>query len=230
MIPLLPAEFAVWIARTTLGLTLLVSGLGKLRDLDGVVIGVLRYEIGPPRTMRRLAPLLPMAELLLAVLLLVGFAVRWAAVGASLLLAVFAMAVIVNLRRDRPIACHCYGASADERIGAVTLLRLLVLGVAGVVVAAESPVAAGVLPAAASLADTLRLAGIAVYAAGALRMLGPAATLWRDVLATRRARRPHRGAGRARQRGLRMERGAGVAGDQVLGGARADREAVRGRG
>jgi hypothetical protein len=63
MIPRLPLADVAWIARMMLGLTFLASGVAKVRDIDGVVVGVLRYEIGPPRVMRRLAPLLPAAEL-----------------------------------------------------------------------------------------------------------------------------------------------------------------------
>jgi hypothetical protein len=76
VIPLLLADIVAWIARDALGLTFLLSAWGKLRDVDALVIGVLRYEIGPPVLMRRLAPLLPLGELLLAAFLLTGTAVR----------------------------------------------------------------------------------------------------------------------------------------------------------
>lgn len=188
MIPRLPLADVAWIARMMLGLTFLASGVAKVRDIDGVVVGVLRYEIGPPRVMRRLAPLLPAAELVLAVLLLSGLALRWAAVGTMLMAAVFATAVAVNLRRDRPIACHCYGTSPDERIGRVTVVRLLVLGAAALVFR-ETTTGGVLVPSTASAGDTLRLAGIAAYAAGTLRMLGPAAMLWGDLTSARHGRR-----------------------------------------
>jgi hypothetical protein len=76
VIPLLPADLVAWIARDALGLTFLLSASGKLRDVVALVIGVLRYEIGPPVLMRRLAPLLPLGDLLLAALLVTGVAVR----------------------------------------------------------------------------------------------------------------------------------------------------------
>lgn len=63
MIPLLPLPLVVWLARVTVGLTFLMSSLAKVGDIDSLVIGVLRYDIGPPRMMRRLAPLLPVGEL-----------------------------------------------------------------------------------------------------------------------------------------------------------------------
>jgi uncharacterized membrane protein YphA (DoxX/SURF4 family) len=120
MIPLLPADLVAWIARDALGLTFLMSAWGKLRDVDGLVIGVLRYEIGPPVLVRRLAPLLPLGELLLAAFLLTGTAVRAAALATGLLVAVLAVAVIVNLRRDRPIPCHCFGNAPNTRIALST--------------------------------------------------------------------------------------------------------------
>jgi uncharacterized membrane protein YphA (DoxX/SURF4 family) len=189
VIPLLPADLVAWIARDALGLTFLLSASGKLRNVDALVIGVLRYEIGPPVLMRRLAPLLPLGELLLAALLVTGIAVRATALATGLLVAVLAVAVIVNLRRDRPIPCHCFGNEPSERIGPVTVVRLLLLAAAAWFVAIRAPAAGGVLPPTESLADALRLSGIAIYAAGALRLMGPVDVLVRDVINTRRRRR-----------------------------------------
>ena len=41
------AESTAWVARIVLGVTFLVSGSGKLRHLDGLVFGILRYQILP---------------------------------------------------------------------------------------------------------------------------------------------------------------------------------------
>jgi uncharacterized membrane protein YphA (DoxX/SURF4 family) len=85
------------VARMVLGVIFLLSGYNKLRDLDGLSFGILRYQILPPRFAwswaRPLAYLLTFTELGLSVLLLTGTLVYGAAVASVVLLACFAWAV-----------------------------------------------------------------------------------------------------------------------------------------
>jgi uncharacterized membrane protein YphA (DoxX/SURF4 family) len=119
-------------ARMVLGVIFLLSGYNKLRDLDGLSFGILRYQILPPRFAwswaRPLAYLLTFTELGLSVLLLTGTLVYGAAVASVVLLACFAWAVGLNLHRGRPIPCNCLTTSPEERIGPMTMARLAVLG------------------------------------------------------------------------------------------------------
>jgi uncharacterized membrane protein YphA (DoxX/SURF4 family) len=82
------AEIAAWVSRIVLGVTFLVSGVTKLRDLDALAFGILRYQLLPARRAwalsHPLARLLTAAELGLAAVLLCGIALRLA--GAASLL------------------------------------------------------------------------------------------------------------------------------------------------
>jgi uncharacterized membrane protein YphA (DoxX/SURF4 family) len=137
---------AVWVSRTVVALTFVVSATGKFRDLDGLRRGVADYDVLPARVARRLAPLLPVAELALAVMLLGDLAARQAAAAAVALYGVFALAVGVNVARGRRIPCHCFGGSTTERIGPVTLARLGLLAALAIGVAQHRGPTVGVLP------------------------------------------------------------------------------------
>lgn len=88
------------------------------------------------------------AEVGLAVSFLTGEAMAAALPVAFLLLAVFATATALNLRRGRDIDCGCFGRP-DERISARSLTRLALLGVGvlglivGSVVGAVRPTTVG---------------------------------------------------------------------------------------
>ena len=187
MVPLIPANELAWLARMVVGVTFLISGTAKLRDMDGLTLGALRYHVLPSRIVRPLAPLLPVAELVLAAMLLTGVAVRAAGVGSALLVLVFAWAVVTNLRRGRSIPCHCFGASAHERIGAATLARLAVLGIAAVLAAIIGPASGTLLPPGTETGLALLSAVASVTVLMAL--LGPGDIVVRDVGAARQAAR-----------------------------------------
>jgi uncharacterized membrane protein YphA (DoxX/SURF4 family) len=126
-----PSEAAVWVARTVLGVTFLISGAAKLRSGPAFTHAVADYRILPPPLVQPVAFALPPAELVLAAALLSGWHVREAAFDSIMLLLVFAVAVGVNLRRDRRIPCFCFGASGDDTIGWSTFARqALLMGMA----------------------------------------------------------------------------------------------------
>ena len=135
----LSADTVVWVARLVLGVSFLLSGAGKLPDLPGFIDAAVRYRVGAEHVVRRLARALPFAELSLAAALLVGIMPRLAAVASLALLAVFAYAVITNLRRGRRIPCACGGVGGQEEIGVATVARIAALGLAAVVVVGSRP-------------------------------------------------------------------------------------------
>jgi len=117
------------VGRAALGLTFLVSGIAKLRDLSAFVAGALVYQVLPARMVRPLARLLPFVEVGLGLALIGGIGGRPALALALILVLVFSVAVIVNLHRGHSIPCYCLGVSSNEVIGVATLARLVVLGV-----------------------------------------------------------------------------------------------------
>jgi uncharacterized membrane protein YphA (DoxX/SURF4 family) len=89
------------------------------------------YQILPQWAVLALGRTLPWMELLLGLLLLTGFGLRYAAPAATLLLALFFAVMLRAFIKGMAIDCACFGLG--EAISAKTLLRdgaLLVLSLA----------------------------------------------------------------------------------------------------
>ena len=181
-----------WVCRIVVGLTFVVSGFGKLRDLPAFVEGAVGYHVLRDGPTRRLAPLLPLAELALALLLLAGVAPPWAAIGSCLLLVTFAAAVGLNLRRGRAIPCFCFGSSREEPIGLATLLRIGVAA-AFALAAFRAPQGLGPpLPPGASPDSLMWLLAMVASLTLFVFAIGPAHNLMADVLSVRATARLRR--------------------------------------
>jgi hypothetical protein len=133
----------------SLGLSLLLGGvfvsaaLPKLRHPKGFLLTVLEYRILPEGASRLYARLVPPFELLAALLLFAGVAVRPIALLLGLLLISFLIAVGINLARGRDLDCGCFGSgrakSASRRIGPDLVLQDLGLLAASLLLAALVP-------------------------------------------------------------------------------------------
>ena len=109
--------------RVLLGLIFLQGGVQKLRHLAEFNGVVLNYKILPRRSVPAFAALLPVVELGLAATLFAGVT-PWAEAAASLLLALFAWAMAVNVARGRcDIDCGCFQSNLRQVIGWVTVGR-----------------------------------------------------------------------------------------------------------
>lgn len=115
------------VARLSLGLVFLRSAIGKLRDIRGFAQGVDAYRIVPTPAAHVVATLLTWIELALACALIIGVALPWAGLTATLLLLSFITAVVSNLRRARVIACNCHGVAGTRTISWGTVARNIVL-------------------------------------------------------------------------------------------------------
>lgn len=118
-----------------LALIFLVSAVPKLRHPKGFILAVLEYRVLPRPLSWLYARLLPPLELLLALLLVSGTAVRLAAIILSLLLLSFMIAISINLARGRNLDCHCLGKARRRSIGWGLLLQDGVLLSAAIVLA-----------------------------------------------------------------------------------------------
>src|SRR5213078_574628 len=113
--------------------------------------------------------LLPLAELAVAIALLLPATAWWGALGALALLLLFVGGIGYNLARGRQPECHCFGQLHSAPAGWPTLIRNLVLAaLAGVVVAfGRSTPQVGVLDSLAPLSVSQRievLAGVVALA------------------------------------------------------------------
>ena len=150
--------------------TLLLAGIAKLRDPDGLTV-VLRRTVGHGVPARAVARLIAAVELVVALALVVaaGSSVP-AAVAVGLLVAFSAALRVADRRAPQALAaCNCFGAAGDAPAGQA-LLRHAGLVAAAVVVAVAPPGAlwsvpadelAGALTVAVGLACAWQLATLA---------------------------------------------------------------------
>ncbi|MEU5841204.1 MauE/DoxX family redox-associated membrane protein [Rhodococcus sp. NPDC047139] len=103
------------------GGTLLLAGVPKIRDRDGLLRVVRGYRLLPAPIERAVALGLPWLEIVLGVALVTGIAGRYAAALAALLFAGFWAGLSINLlrgRRDLDCGCFAFGAAHEvPRIG-----------------------------------------------------------------------------------------------------------------
>ncbi|HXY97418.1 MAG TPA: MauE/DoxX family redox-associated membrane protein, partial [Steroidobacteraceae bacterium] len=103
------------------------AALHKLRDLPAFTEVLRAYRVLPAAAVR-LAPLVPLAELLVAAGLTVSATRSGAGLGGAALLTAYAAAIAVNLRRGRrDLACGCGGPDDARPIAPWMVARNLML-------------------------------------------------------------------------------------------------------
>jgi Methylamine utilisation protein MauE len=116
------------IAQISVGTVFLLSASAKLRSPRDFASGIEDYEILPARVAFVTALGVILLETWVAIAHITGSLLRLAVPFALGLLASFAIAVVVNLRRGRALPCYCFSAGGGESISRRTLFRLLLLG------------------------------------------------------------------------------------------------------
>lgn len=106
------------LARLGLAAVWLVSGAVKISDTGQTFIAVKAYDVLPSGLVEPVATAMPLLELLLGVLLLIGVGTRWVAGASGLLLLVLIAAIVQSWARGLTIDCGCFGGggqiSADQ--------------------------------------------------------------------------------------------------------------------
>ena len=97
------------VARVALGVVMVSAGGLKLSDPDQAVRAVQAYQILPQGVTHAVGYGLPMLEIVLGVLLLLGLGTRTTAVLAGLFMVVFIAAVSSAWARGLSIDCGCFG-------------------------------------------------------------------------------------------------------------------------
>jgi len=115
------------VSQLAIGVVFLLSASGKLWHPVGFARGVADYRILPESLAFVVGLLLIPVELFLAVSHLSGWLLAFAVPLGLAMLACFAIAVAVNLKRDRVLPCHCFGGAGGETVSGRTLARLLLL-------------------------------------------------------------------------------------------------------
>lgn len=156
------------------GGVLLLAGVPKVRDREGLLRVVRGYRLLPAPLERLVAATLPSVEIALGVALIAGFAPRIAAAVAAVLFAGFCVGLTVNLlrgRRELDCGCFAFGNEGEApRIGWFHAVRAAALAVvAGALAATTSSdptpaehvlAVAGVLVALAAIVAALQLRSV----------------------------------------------------------------------
>ena len=103
--------------RALLGWILLTSALGKFWNLPEFRADLQTYPLMTGQNVGWVGYFIPSIELILALNLLVGFYWRLSALGAAVLLGVFTIAVVAQIRRGNSGPCACGGLMPTHSIG-----------------------------------------------------------------------------------------------------------------
>ena len=108
--------------RVALGLVFVYAAYSKLRiPWMLFAMSINSYEILPEPMVILVARMLPWIELLLGLLLILGWKLRWVAAGATALLVAFFGMMLRAQAQGLGIDCGCFGVG--ERLGPITLAR-----------------------------------------------------------------------------------------------------------
>lgn len=107
--PLLP--WVALAARLVLGVVFAVAGWPKLLDPEGTLRSVRAFRLVPEALVPAFGYALPVVELALAALLIVGLVTRIAAAGVAVLLVMFLVGIAAAWARGLSIDCGCFGAT-----------------------------------------------------------------------------------------------------------------------
>lgn len=123
-------------ARLLLGVVLLVAGALKLADLPGSVESVVAYRLLPFAWAEAVGLVLPVLEVAVGALLLLGLFTRPGAVVAGLLMLAFVAGVVSAWARGLSNDCGCFGDGGPVAPGEASHLPVLLRDGALLVVAA----------------------------------------------------------------------------------------------
>jgi uncharacterized membrane protein YphA (DoxX/SURF4 family) len=174
-------------ARFVLAFIFLRAGIAKLSDLSDFRTAVANYQILPARLNGTAARAVPVAELTAGLLLLLGVLPGITAAFLAALLAIFSVAIIINLARGRVFDCGC-GGTAPRQISWRHVAVNLALAASAVAVALAPPAALDAVagPAGAFSVSLPHGSGIPVLLTVSLGLV--MASMFRAALTALRAR------------------------------------------
>ncbi len=110
----------LWLGTATrllLGAVWLAAGASKITDLDASVRAVRAYRLLPETAAQVVGAGLPVVELLLGVLLVLGAGVRAAAAVSAVLMLAFVVGIASAWARGLQIDCGCFGSGGELAAG-----------------------------------------------------------------------------------------------------------------
>jgi len=113
------------IVRIALGAIFVAASLPKIADPPSFAHMIYNYRLVPGAMINILALVLPWLELLCGVALILGIWQRSATAIIGAMLAVFVIAISINVLRLHPIDCGCFDLTAAGRSPAEQMLDML---------------------------------------------------------------------------------------------------------
>ena len=121
------------LCRLGLAAVFALAAVGKLADRPGARMAAV--DFGAPQALAGpIAIALPLAEFVIAGLLVAADTARWGSLGAAALLVIFSAAIVLARGRGREPDCHCFGQLHSEPAGPKALARNAVLGAVAIFV------------------------------------------------------------------------------------------------
>jgi uncharacterized membrane protein YphA (DoxX/SURF4 family) len=108
------------VLRLVMGGVWIYAGAVKAVDLGESVGAVFAFRLIPDAPARLVGSVLPFVEIALGILLVLGFATRFAAIGSAVLSIVFLLAISSAAARGLRINCGCFGGGGDLSAGQQT--------------------------------------------------------------------------------------------------------------
>jgi uncharacterized membrane protein YphA (DoxX/SURF4 family) len=105
------------VARLILGVVLIVAGVPKFRDPIQSVTAVKAYQLLPDPVATTVGHVLPIAEIILGILLVVGLLTRVSAVLGGLLMLAFVFGIAWAWANGLKIDCGCFGGGGQLAAG-----------------------------------------------------------------------------------------------------------------
>ncbi|MGH7740001.1 MAG: MauE/DoxX family redox-associated membrane protein [bacterium] len=127
---------AFTLARLAAGFILVAASLDKLGGAQKFSKMIANYHALPPELVPLAAVVIPWLELFTGLCLCLGFKTRGAALVFSVLMAVYSVALTINLAHGVDMNCGCFSMDSTEKISGWTVARdlgFLILGLAALV-------------------------------------------------------------------------------------------------
>ncbi len=116
-------NYLIALTRLYLGVYFILSGLGKINNLEYFANSIENYRIFPIVIINILAVTIPWIELISGSLLLLGIFVRENSIIIATLLFLFTLAVISAVIRNLNIDCGCSGTIDGQKVGILKIIE-----------------------------------------------------------------------------------------------------------
>ena len=103
--------YFVLILRLYIGGLFIYAGISKINNIGQFTVAIATYGIVSYSTAEIMAIVLPWVELISGIFLVAGIGAPFCAAIIGLLLALFSIAILINLIRDVPLHCGCFRGS-----------------------------------------------------------------------------------------------------------------------